>query len=91
MAIAPEAIHALVIGVPGVLNCHSIASRGLLGRQVLIEMHLVADTSDVKSAHPITDAVEDPLAECFPPVRLNIHVESPAYQSDQISYGPSIR
>lgn len=88
MAIAPEAIHNLVIQVPGVLNCHSIASRGLLGRQVFIEMHLVVDTTNVETAHQITEAVEDLLAERFSPVRVNIHVEPPAYQSDQISYGP---
>ncbi len=37
IAIAPEAIHQIVIQVPGVINCHDIASRGLLGRQVLLK------------------------------------------------------
>jgi divalent metal cation (Fe/Co/Zn/Cd) transporter len=40
MAIAPEAIYAIALQVPGVINCHDIASRGLLGRQAFIEMHL---------------------------------------------------
>ena len=43
MAIAPEAIHAIATSVPGVINCHAIASRGVLGRQVFIEMHLIVD------------------------------------------------
>lgn len=86
MAIAPEAIHSTVMHVPGVINCHSIASRGLLGRQVFVEMHLIVDASDVKTAHDITEAVENHLEERYGPIRVSIHVEPPSYQSDQISY-----
>lgn len=85
IAIAPEAIHAIVMEVPGVINCHSITSRGLLGRQVFIEMHLVVDVADVDTAHEITEAVEDRLEERYRPARITIHIEPPAYQSDQIS------
>lgn len=86
MAIAPEAIHALVSQVPGVLNCHSIASRGMVGRQIFIEMHLIVDAADVETAHRITEAVEARLEERFGPVRVTIHVEPPNYTSNQISY-----
>jgi cation diffusion facilitator family transporter len=88
MAIAPEAIHATVMQVPGVLNCHNIASRGILGRQVFIEMHLIVDATDVETAHQITEAVEAKLESKYRPVRISIHIEPPEYQSDQISYGP---
>ncbi len=90
MAIAPEAIHRLVIQVPGVTNCHDIASRGLLGRQVFIEMHLIVDALDVETAHKITEEVEARLEERFSPVRVLIHVEPPDYQSDRISFGVEI-
>ncbi len=86
VAIAPEAIHTLVMQVPGVLNCHDIASRGVVGRQVFIEMHLIVDAIDVETAHRITEAVEVRLEARFSPVRIIIHVEPPAYQSDQIGY-----
>ncbi len=86
MAIAPEAIQERVMQVPGVLNCHSIASRGVLGRQVFIEMHLIVDASDVVAAHKITEAVEAKLEEAYSPVRINIHVEPPDYLSDRLSY-----
>jgi cation diffusion facilitator family transporter len=86
MAIAPEAIHAIVMQIPGVINCHSIASRGLLGRQTFIEMHLIVNAQDVETAHKITEAVEAKLEEKFSPVRVVIHVEPPSYQSDEISY-----
>ncbi|BAZ54011.1 cation diffusion facilitator family transporter [Nostoc sp. NIES-4103] len=86
MAIAPEAIHAIATSVPGVINCHNIASRGVLGRQVFIEMHLIVDAPDVETAHRITEEVERRLEERFNPVRILIHVEPPRYQSEQISF-----
>ncbi|OCQ94697.1 cation transporter [Oscillatoriales cyanobacterium USR001] len=86
MAIAPEMIQAIVMEVPGVVNCHNIASRGVLGRQVFIEMHLVVNVNDVETAHLITEAIEVRLQEKFNPARILVHVEPPAYQSDQITY-----
>lgn len=86
MAIAPEAIYQVVMQVPGVLNCHDIASRGLLGRQVFMEMHLIVDAEDVAAAHQITEAVEAHLEGKYGPARISIHVEPPNYQSSQISY-----
>ncbi len=86
MAIAPEVIHAIATSVPGVINCHDIASRGVLGRQVFIEMHLIVDAPDVQSAHQITEQVESLLEERFRPVRILIHVEPPGYKSEQISF-----
>jgi cation diffusion facilitator family transporter len=86
MAIAPETIHDLVMKVPGVINCHDIASRGLLGRQVFIEMHLIVNTSDVNIAHQITEEIERRLAQRFGNVRISIHVEPPNYVSNQISF-----
>ncbi len=90
MAIAPEAIRDVALEVPGVINCHDIASRGLLGRQVFIEMHMIVDAKDVETAHKITEQVESRLEERFSPVRVLIHVEPPAYQSDQVSFESEI-
>lgn len=87
MAIAPEAIHQIVMEVPGVVNCHEIASRGLLGRQVFIEMHLIVNTEDVSTAHQITEEVENRLGQRFNPARILIHIEPQDYQSDEISFG----
>ncbi|MBR8827008.1 MAG: cation transporter [Gomphosphaeria aponina SAG 52.96 = DSM 107014] len=86
MAIAPEAIHQIAIEVPGVVNCHDIASRGLLGRQVFIEMHLIVDAPDVETAHIIAEKVEAKLMERFSPVRVLIQVEPPHHQSDHMTF-----
>ncbi len=87
MAIAPEAIYEVAMQVPGVLNCHDIASRGVVGRQSFIEMHLIVEAHDVLTAHEITEDVEARLAKKYSPVRVMIHVEPPTYKSDHISYG----
>ena len=89
MAIAPEAINAIALEVPGVINCHDIASRGVVGRQIFIEMHLIVSAKDVATAHAITEDVEARLEERFAPARVLIHVEPPDYISDHISYESS--
>ncbi|WP_414542794.1 cation diffusion facilitator family transporter [Nostoc sp. CCY0012] len=86
MAIAPETIHAIATAVPGVINCHDIASRGVVGRQVFIEMHLIVNAPDVETAHSITEEVESQLKQRFSPARILIHVEPPTYQSEKISF-----
>lgn len=86
MAVAPETIHQIALSVPGVLNCHDIASRGVIGRQVFIEMHLIVDAPDVETAHHITEAVESRLEARFSPARILIHVEPPTYQSNHITF-----
>ena len=78
-AIAPEAIHELALAVPGVTDCHDIASRGLIGRQVFVEMHLITSAPDVETSHRITEEIERRLAERFGPVHATIHVEPPSY------------
>jgi cation diffusion facilitator family transporter len=86
MAIAPEAIYNIAMQVPGVLNCHDIASRGVVGRQVFIEMHLIVEALDVETAHNITEDLEMRLEAKYSPVRVLIHLEPATYKSDRISY-----
>jgi cation diffusion facilitator family transporter len=86
IAIAPEAIHAVAMGVPGVLNCHDIASRGVLGQQVFIDMHMVVDANDLPTAHRVTELVEEHLESRFGPVRCTIHLEPREYASSDITF-----
>jgi divalent metal cation (Fe/Co/Zn/Cd) transporter len=53
---------------------------------VFIEMHLIVDARDVETAHRITEDVERILEQRFSPARILIHLEPPAYQSEQISF-----
>lgn len=79
VAIAPKAIHAVAMRVPGVLNCHAITSRGMVGQMVFIEMHVVVQPPDVESAHRITEQVEKALREQFGAVQTTIHLEPYEY------------
>ena len=87
IAIAPEAVYQLVMEVPGVINCHDIASRGIVGKQVFVEMHLIVDAMDVVKAHEITEEVERRLTLKYHPIRILIHVEPPDYQTEEITFG----
>jgi len=78
-AIAPEVIQKLALEVPGVVDCHEVRSRGLIGRQVFIEMHLVTRAKDVETSHHMTEEIERRLADRFGPVQATIHVEPLSY------------
>ena len=86
IAIAPEAIHEVAMGVPGVLNVHDIASRGVLGQQVFIELHMVVDADDLPTAHHITELVETQLEARFGTVRCTIHLEPRDYAVADITF-----
>ncbi len=86
IAIAPEAINEQALSVPGVLNCHDIASRGVLGQQVFIDMHMVVDVDDLIAAHQITERVEERLESRFGPVRCTIHLEPRDYAESEITF-----
>lgn len=86
IAIAPEAIHEVAMGVPGVVNVHDIASRGVLGQQVFIELHMVVDANDLPTAHRITELVEEHLEARFGAVRCTIHLEPREYAIADITF-----
>ena len=79
VAIAPSAIYEHVMSVEGVLNCHEISSRGVVGQQVFVEMHLVVKPLDVESAHEISERVEHTLQEVYGEVHATIHIEPHTY------------
>jgi len=79
IAIAPESIQQLALSVPGVVDCHQVTSRGLIGRQVFVEMHLITSAKDVETSHRITEEIERKLEERFGPVHATIHVEPESY------------
>lgn len=79
VAIAPETIRDIAMQVSGVMNCHDITSRGVVGQTVFIEMHMVVEPQDITTAHGITEAVEERLSDRFGRVRATIHLEPYEY------------
>jgi cation diffusion facilitator family transporter len=86
-AIAPESIQALALSVTGVVDCHQVTSRGLIGRQVFVEMHLVTSARDVETSHRITEEIERKLDERWGPVHATIHVEPLRYAEQRRGAG----
>ncbi len=79
VAIPARTLRRLVMGVPGVLDCHEITSRGVVGQMVFIEMHMVVEPMDVDAAHQITEQVEQLLQDHYGMVRVTIHLEPYQY------------
>ena len=75
VAIPPKEIQELTMQVYGVLNCHSITSRGAIDHEIFIEMHMVVAPQDIKTAHAITEEVERKLQEKYGLVHVTIHLE----------------
>lgn len=75
VAIPAKDILEVTMGVYGVLNCHSITSRGKLDHEIFIEMHMVVAPQDIKTAHAITEQVEQKLQEKYGLVYVTIHLE----------------
>ena len=74
-AIAPEAIAQIVTSVEGVTRCNRIRSRGMVGRQVWIELYLAVHPEFLDMAHTIGERVENALRQYYGPVDTQIWVE----------------
>jgi cation diffusion facilitator family transporter len=80
-AIAPEAIAQIACQVEGVTRCTRILSRGMVGRQVWIELHLALHPEFMVIAHTIGERVERSLRNHYGPVRAQIWLD-PLHSKD---------
>ncbi|MEL6816276.1 MAG: cation transporter dimerization domain-containing protein, partial [Cyanobacteria bacterium J06598_3] len=78
-AIAPEAIAQIACQIEGVTRCTRILSRGMVGRQVWIEIHLALHPEFMVIANTIGERVERTLREHYGPVRAQIWLDE-SYQ-----------
>ncbi len=85
-AIAPEAISQLVRQVQGVTTCYQIQSRGMVGRQVLIEMRLVLHPEFIGATQWIMEQIEATLREHYGPIHVWMKIDDDrdeSHPSDQ--------
>lgn len=75
VAIPAREIMKIVMNVYGVLNCHSITSRGVVGQEIFIEMHLVVAPKEINAAYQIVEKVEQKLQEKYGLVHTTIQLE----------------
>ncbi|HIK43453.1 MAG TPA: cation diffusion facilitator family transporter [Leptolyngbyaceae cyanobacterium M65_K2018_010] len=87
-AIAPEAIAHLVTQVEGVTHCRRIRSRGMVGRQVWVELHLVLHPELMEAADQIEAQVEALLRKQYGPLRAQVWVEPARRQETYLPPDP---
>jgi cation diffusion facilitator family transporter len=81
-AVDPAEVRAIVMTVPGVLDCHKIRSRGMQDH-IFIDLHIQVDSSlTVKEAHQISYAVEERLAQAFEGKVSDVLVHVEEYEDD---------
>jgi cation diffusion facilitator family transporter len=76
VAIAPEALAQTVHQVEGITHCYGIHTRGMVGRQVFVEMRLILHPECVSVARTIAERVERTIRERYGPARIVIHIDS---------------
>ncbi len=72
--VSPERIEAIVRSVPGVEQVRDIRSRSD-GERIFLDLVLVLKPEDVRTAHEITEQIEERLHDAFGPCQVTIHME----------------
>jgi cation diffusion facilitator family transporter len=74
-AIAPEVLAQIVHQVGGIIHCYKIQSRGIVGRLVYIQMHLIVhpDFSEVTSV--IIERIEQVIQERYGPAQVTFYID----------------
>ncbi|MBW4469981.1 MAG: cation diffusion facilitator family transporter [Stenomitos rutilans HA7619-LM2] len=76
MAIAPEALAQTIHQVEGITHCYGIQSRGVVGRQVFVEMRLILHPECMSVARTIAERVERVIRDRYGPAKVVIYIDS---------------
>jgi len=82
IAIAPEALAQTIHQVEGITHCYGIQSRGVVGRQVFVEMRLILHPECISIARSIAERVERAIRDRYGPVKVVIYIDSDRPKSD---------
>ncbi len=74
-AIAPEALAQMVKQIQGITHCYHIQSRGIVGRQVLVEMQVILHPEFAGAAQWIMEQVEAAIRDRYGPVQVLIQID----------------
>ncbi len=75
MAIAPESISQIVRQVQGVTHCYDVRSRGIVGRQVFVELRLVLHPEFLGMSGWIIEQIEATIRDHYGAVQVMIQLE----------------
>ncbi len=74
-AIAPEVLAQIARQVGGVTHCYQIQSRGVVGRLVYVQMHLILHPEVRILAPKIAERIEDAIQECYGPIQATFYID----------------
>lgn len=75
VAIAPEAIGQMVRQIQGVTHCYDIRSRGIVGRQVFVEMRVRVHPEFLGASEWIMEQIDGAIRDRYGPVQVMIAIE----------------
>jgi divalent metal cation (Fe/Co/Zn/Cd) transporter len=81
-AIAPEALLRLVHQVGGITQCSQIRTQGVVGRNLVVEMHLILHPECTGLAPQIADRIDRILQHRFGPAQVIIHIQGDGIYSN---------
>jgi divalent metal cation (Fe/Co/Zn/Cd) transporter len=76
MAIAPESIAQVVKQIDGITHCDQIESRGIVGRQVLIDLRVTVHPEFLGMEGHLMQSVEAVLRQSYGPVKVKVKIDS---------------
>lgn len=74
-AIAPEVLAQIAHQVGGVAHCYHIQSRGIVGRLVHVQMHLILHPEVRPFAPMIAERIEDAIGQRYGPVHTTFYID----------------
>lgn len=74
-AIAPEMLAKIACKVRGVNHCYQIQSRGIVGRFVYIQMHLVLHPEFAEAIADIAEQIEEDIQMHYGPIQVTFYIE----------------
>ncbi|HBB35364.1 MAG TPA: cation transporter [Cyanobacteria bacterium UBA8803] len=92
-AIAPEVLAQIVHQVGGVTHCYKIQSRGIVGRLVYIQMHLILHPEFAGVTFLIVERIKGILEERYGPVEVTFYIDddfTAATQFNSSSLAPGV-
>ena len=81
VAIAPEALAQTIHQVEGITHCYDIRSRGIVGRQIFVEMRLILHPECMSIARSIAERVERAIRDRYGPAKVVIYIDSDTTES----------
>jgi len=89
-AIAPEVLAQIARQVGGVTHCYHIRSRGLVGRFVYVQMHLIVHPDLAGLTSLIAERIEAVIQERYGPVQVTFFIDEDMTASPNFSHSPPI-